>query len=136
MIFGPARTKKSVIYTPLDNGPDKPQRCRQFHEDDIASPRSYNLCSRRRIEETTHEESDGCIIPPAMFEESSERSYAFSNALDSQLSCDSQLPRAKGCAYKSHHQRVDIIHAATTQIPVSASINKYLPGNFFCCINE
>mmetsp|Transcript_7234 Transcript_7234/g.10503 ORF Transcript_7234/g.10503 Transcript_7234/m.10503 type:complete len:666 (-) Transcript_7234:216-2213(-) len=68
---------------------------RQIPMEDIASPQSYNLRRRRWAEASSDEESDGYIIPPAMFEELLDSSYDFSDAPDVILQFDTPITQGE-----------------------------------------
>mmetsp|Transcript_21347 Transcript_21347/g.30524 ORF Transcript_21347/g.30524 Transcript_21347/m.30524 type:complete len:447 (-) Transcript_21347:1241-2581(-) len=68
-----------------------PKQDRRLPTEDISSPHSYNLRSNRRRACLSAEESDGYVIPPAMFDDTSESSYSWSGQLDVRLQCDSNI---------------------------------------------
>ena len=69
-----------------------PTETERAPEQDISSPEFYNLRRRRRMQTfSSAEESDGFIIPPQMFDDTSESTYSWSGAKDVPLRCDDPI---------------------------------------------
>jgi len=133
--FGkPQAVNFTTARIPIDNTPKQRNR-REIPLTDISSPEKYNLRNRRRLSFTSEEESDGFILPSAMFWDPSESSYEYSEAKDLPFQCDTPISSTEIARLEPSDTPATLDTAAThTSSEYSGSRNTDVPLLFDCSI--